>query len=149
MKRLSMKRKLKILYSLPHPADRLGSQGAGHVVRATALLDALQSLGHEVIRLEASTSSEAKLSVNLYRKLIRNIIPRVIALKMRDAGRIRYSKKYASRLIEKAKEIQPDLILETHIAFSLAGKIASETMGIPLVLDDCSPAWEEEQQYSV
>ncbi len=144
-----MKRKLKILYSLPHPADRLGNQGAGHVVRATALLDALQSLGHEVIRLEASTSSEAKLSVHLYRKLIRNIIPKAIALKMRDAARIRYGKKYALRLIEKAKEIQPDLILETHIAFSLAGKIASETLGIPLVLDDCSPAWEEEQQYSV
>jgi spore coat polysaccharide biosynthesis predicted glycosyltransferase SpsG len=79
MKRLSMEKKLKILYSLPHPADRLGNQGAGHVVRATALLDALESLGHEVIRLEASTSSEAKLSVNLYRKLIRNIIPRFIA----------------------------------------------------------------------
>lgn len=144
-----MKRKLKILYSLPHPADRLGSQGAGHVVRATALLDALQALGHEVIRLEASTTSNVKFSVNLYRKLIRNIVPRTIALKMRDAARIRHGKKYALRLIDKAKDIQPDLILETHIAFSLAGKIASETMGIPLVLDDCSPAWEEEQQYSV
>lgn len=144
-----MGRKLKILYSLPHPADRLGSEGAGHVVRATALLEALQSLGHEVIRIEAAASSDVKFYVNLYRKFIRRLLPRPLAMRMRDAARIRHGKNYAQRLIDAATNSHPDLILETHIAFSLAGKIAAEKLGLPLVLDDCSPAWEEEQQYGV
>ena len=144
-----MNKKLKILYSLPHPADRLGNQGAGHVIRATAILDALQKLGHEVIRIEAAANSETKLLVNLYRRFIRNLLPRSIAMRMRDAARIRHGRNYARKLIEMAGVHHPDLILETHIAFSLAGKIASSETGLPLVLDDCSPAWEEEQQYGV
>lgn len=140
---------MKILYSLPHPADRLGTQRAGHMIRATALLSALQNLGHEVIRVEAAASASTQLSVSMYRKLIRKFLPRSVAMRMRDRARIQHGKRYASHLIALARQNNPDLILETHIAFSLAGKIASEQTGIPLILDDCSPAWEEEQQYGV
>ncbi len=144
-----MNRKLKILYSLPHPADRLGNQSAGHVVRASAILDALQGLGHEVIRTEAAAKSDTKLLVNLYRRFVRNLLPPPVAMRMRDVARIRHGKNYAQSLVEAIRVHRPDLILETHIAFSLAGKIASAETGLPLVLDDCSPAWEEEQQYGV
>ena len=140
---------MKILYSFPHPADRLGSQGAGHVIRATALLNALEMLGNEVVRVEAASESRTRASVGVYRNLVRNLLPRHIAMKVRDLGRIRHGKRYAVRLLEAAQRNKPDLILETHIAFSLAGKIVSERTGVPLVLDDCSPAWEEEQQYGV
>jgi glycosyltransferase involved in cell wall biosynthesis len=140
---------MKILYSLPHPADRLVTQRAGHVIRAKALLDALQTLGHDVIRIEAAANSRAAFSVGIYRGLIRKLLPRSIAMRLRDRGRIQHGRRYAERLIEAAHQHRPDLILETHIAFSLAGKIASERTGIPLILDDCSPAWEEEQQYGV
>lgn len=144
-----MNKKLRILYSLPHPADRLGHQGAGHVVRASAILEALQGLGHEVIRVEAATGTGVKFYVEIYRKYVRKILPSFIAMRMRDAARIRHGKNYAKRLIQTAELHRPDLILETHVAFSLAGKLASEYLGLPLILDDCSPAWEEEQQYGV
>ncbi len=140
---------MKILYSLPHPADRLGTQRAGHVIRASALLDALNRLGHEVIRIEAATGSGSAISVGIYRNLVRRLLPRFIAMRLRDSARIRYSKSYAERLIHIALEQKPDVILETHIALSLAGKLASERLGIPLVLDDCSPSWEEEKMYGV
>ncbi len=140
---------MKILYSLPHPFDRLGAQRAGHVIRASALLDALSTLGHEVVRIEAAANSKSAISVGIYRNLVRKLLPQSVAMRLRDSARIQYGKTYAERLIQIALEQKPDLILETHIAFSLAGKIASERLGVPLVLDDCSPAWEEEQMYGV
>jgi glycosyltransferase involved in cell wall biosynthesis len=140
---------MKILYSLPHPADRLGTHQAGHVVRATALLAALKDIGNEIITLEAASVSNTKASVGIYRRLVKRILPRPIAMRIRDFARIRHGKEYARLLVEAIQKYQPDVILETHIAFSLAGKIASEQTGVPLVIDDCAPAWEEEQQYGV
>ena len=129
---------MKILYSLPHPADSLASGQAGHVIRATALLNALEGLGHTVQRVEAAAESSAKTSVSLYRNYVKKLLPRPLAMRMRDAMRL--------AIIERER---PDLILETHIAFSLAGALASQAAGVPLVLDDVAPSWEEEQQYGV
>jgi glycosyltransferase involved in cell wall biosynthesis len=140
---------MRILYSLPHPADRLDAQKAGHVIRANALLGALEKLGNEVIRIEAAAQKNTEVSVKLYRGILRRVLPRSIAIVLRDMARIRHGKKYAQKLIESVYRFKPDVILETHIAFSLAGKIASERTGVKLVLDDCAPAWEEEQQYGV
>ncbi len=136
---------MKILYSLPHPADRLGAEGAGHLVRASSLLNALRGLGHEIIQMEAAAAAPST-SVRAYRGIVKRFIPSRIAMLMRDWGRIQYGRQYGERLVQAASEHRPDVILETHIAFSLAGKIASQRTGIPLVLDDCAPAWEEEQQ---
>ncbi|MCC7445937.1 MAG: glycosyltransferase family 4 protein [Anaerolineae bacterium] len=140
---------MKIIYSLPHPADRLNSQQAGHVIRASAMLAALESLGHTIIQLEAATEQSTQTAVGLYRKVVKRMLPRPVAMRMRDTARISHGKRYANRLIEAIERTHPDVILETHIAFSLAGKIASEQTGVPLVLDDVAPAWEEEQQYGV
>lgn len=140
---------MKILYSLPHPSDRLGSQQAGHVIRATALLAALETLGNEVIHLQASTEQKTQAAVGIYRKMVKRMLPRPVAMRMRDTARIAHGRRYAQRLIEAVEQNRPDVILETHIAFSLAGKIASEQTGIPLILDDVAPAWEEEQEYGV
>ena len=140
---------MKVVYSLPHPADRLTSERSGHVVRANAVLDALAEMGHDIIRVEAAAAPSSQVAVSSYRRIIRKLMPRPIAMKMRDAGRVAYGKRFAARLIKEIEESLPDVILETHIAFTLAGRIASETTGIPLILDDVSPAWEEEQQYGV
>jgi glycosyltransferase involved in cell wall biosynthesis len=140
---------VKIIYSLPHPADRLGSAGAGHTVRATAVLDALEQLGHEVIRLEAATEGSTKAAVSFYRNVIKKLIPRPIAMRMRDTARIANSRRYAQRLIEKINDVKPNLVLETHIAFSLSAKLASESTGIPYMLDDVAPSWEEQKLYGV
>ena len=140
---------MKVLYSLPHPFDRLGTHQAGHVVRATNLINAMEECGITVIREEAAAAKSTKNSVGLYRRVIKNLLPKRLAMMMRDWARVKYSERYANRLIETIKLHKPDLILETHIAFSRAGKIASEKTGIPLVLDDCAPAWEEKQLYGV
>lgn len=140
---------MKILYSLPHPADSLASGQAGHVIRATALLNALEGLGHTVQRVEAAAESSAKTSVSLYRNYVKKLLPRPLAMRMRDAMRIRHGKGYAQKLLAIIERERPDLILETHIAFSLAGALASQAAGVPLVLDDVAPSWEEEQQYGV
>ncbi len=140
---------MKIVYSLPHPADRLDSQQAGHVIRARALLNALEGLHHQIVNVEAAAESSTKAAVGFYRNVVKKALPRPIAMRMRDAARVSNSRRYAARLIETIESARPDVILETHIAFSLAGKIASEQTGVPLVLDDVAPAWEEEQQYGV
>ncbi|PJF36731.1 MAG: hypothetical protein CUN49_03920 [Candidatus Thermofonsia Clade 1 bacterium] len=140
---------MNILYSLPHPADSLASAQAGHVIRATALLGALEALGHRVQRLEAAQSSGAKASVSLYRNYVKKLLPRPLAMRLRDRMRIRHGERYAQRLLASIEQARPDLILETHIAFSRAGMLASRASGVPLVLDDVAPAWEEEQQYGV
>lgn len=140
---------MKIVYSLPHPADKLKSEQAGHTIRASAMLGALEKLGHEIVRVEAASSGQSQAAVNVYRKVFKKLLPRPIAMRMRDMARVKYSRGYAQRLLKVIEEHQPDVILETHIAFSLAGKIASEQTGLPLVLDDVAPSWEEETEYGV
>lgn len=140
---------MKILYSLPHPADHLDSGQAGHTVRARALLAALETLGATIVRVEAAASSESQTAVSAYRRIVRHWLPRPLALRLRDLARVTYSRRYAARLIEAARQHQPEVILETHIAFSLAGMLAAQHTGLPLALDDVAPPWEEEALYGV
>ncbi|MFC1959486.1 glycosyltransferase family 4 protein [Chloroflexota bacterium] len=140
---------MKILYSLPHPADTLQSEQAGHTVRARAILTALEKLGNEIVMVEAAADQQTQKAVSTYRGLVKKFIPRPLAMRMRDAARIAYGRRYAARLLAAIEQHQPDVILETHIAFSEAGKIAAEQTGLPLILDDVAPSWEEEQQYGV
>lgn len=138
---------MKVLYSLPHPGDSLSVERAGHIGRANALLRGLEELGHDVVRVEASGAKPALAAVSAYRRILKDRIPRAIALPLRDAGRVRHGKRHAARLIELTREHRPDIILETHLAFMLSGCLASKATGIPLVVEDIAPAWEEERVY--
>lgn len=140
---------MKILYSLPHPADHLDSEQAGHTVRARALLAALETLGHTVIRVEAAASPQTQAAVSAYRRVVKRLLPRPLALRLRDRARVATSQRYAGRLIAAAQRERPEVILETHIAFSLAGMLTSQATGLPLALDDVAPPWEEELLYGV
>lgn len=138
---------MKILYSLPHPSDRLDVERAGNIIRANALLNALERLGHEVIRVQASTIvSGSGAAVNTYRDLIKRFMPRGIALRLRDAVRLAYTRMFAKHLVEAIDTHHPDLIIETTIGFSSAGAIASRRTGVPLVLDDLAPPLEEDKE---
>ncbi len=140
---------MKILYNLSHPGDRLDMQRAGHIVRANAILNGLESLGHTIVRVEAAADKESRIAVDTYQKIIKNRIPPSIALKLRDAGRVLQSRRYVHRLLELIDRHNPDCILETHVPFNLAGALASKEAGLPLFIDDVAPVWEEEQQYGV
>lgn len=139
---------MKILYSLPHPSHRLDTKGAGHTVRANAILGALEALGAEVIRDQAAQEG-SQAAAQTYRQLVKKLIPRPLAMQMRDRARVAFGKQYGERLTAAVQQHQPDVILQTHIAFSLSGQMASAATGVPLVLDDVAPSWEEQQQYGV
>ncbi|MFZ4829134.1 MAG: glycosyltransferase family 4 protein [Phototrophicaceae bacterium] len=142
---------MKIIYSLPHPYDRLDEEGAGHLVRARAMLNGLEANGHTVIRVQAAqaSGSASQAAVSTYRQVVKRFIPRPIAMQMRDRARVAFGKQYAETLTEIVQRERPDAILETHVAFSLGGTIASEVSGVPLVLDDYAPTQEELKAYGV
>lgn len=139
---------MKILYSLPHPAHRLDTEGAGHAVRAKAMLNALQAQGVTLV-IDQAAQEGSQSAAKTYRQVVKNLLPKPFAMRIRDRARVTFSHQYGARLAEAVREHKPDVILQTHIAFSVAGKIASEQSGVPLVLDDVAPSWEEQQQYGV
>lgn len=139
---------MKILYSLPHPSHRLDTEGAGHTVRANALIAALRDLGAEVI-IDQAAQEGSQAAAKTYRDVVKNMLPRPLAMRLRDRARVAFSHRYGERLTAAVREHQPDVILQTHIAFSVAGAVASEATGVPLVMDDVAPSWEEAQQYGV
>jgi glycosyltransferase involved in cell wall biosynthesis len=140
---------MKIVYSLSHPAHRLDSGAAGHTVRARALLGALERRGHEIVTMQAATDQATQSAVKTYHGLVKKLLPRPVAMRMRDMARVRFSRRYAQLLFDGLQQHRPDLILETHNGFAVAGKLASERSGLPLVLDDVAPSWEEEREFGV
>lgn len=140
---------MKILYSLAHPADTLASERAGHVVRASALLAALESLGHEVVRVEAASSSTSQVSVAVYRGVVKRLLPGRVARAVRDVGRLRHGRAHGRRLFRAFEESRPDVIVETYTPMNGGGAALSRRTGVPLVVDDLAPAWEDDVVYGV
>jgi glycosyltransferase involved in cell wall biosynthesis len=140
---------MKILYSLAHPADTLASERAGHVVRASALLAALESLGHEVVRVEAALNSTSQVSVAVYRRVVKRLLPGRVARAVRDVGRLRHGRAHGRRLFRTFEDSRPDVILETYTPMNSGGAALSRRTGVPLVVDDLAPAWEDDVVYGV
>ncbi len=140
---------MKILYCLPHPAHRLDSKEAGHIVRANAILDGLRKEGHEIVAVQAADSATTQAAINAHRGLIKRFLPRTLALCFKDIARIIFSRRFAARVIETIRKERPDCILETHVALTVAGLRASKATNCPLVIDDLAPWWEEEIEYGV
>jgi glycosyltransferase involved in cell wall biosynthesis len=140
---------MRILYSLAHPADTLASERAGHVVRAAALLTALESLGHEVVRVEAASSSTSQISVAAYRGVVKRVLPGRVARALRDVGRLRHGRAHGRRLLRAFAQARPDVIVETYSPMNNSGASVSRRTGAPLVIDDLAPAWEDDVVYGV
>lgn len=140
---------MKIVYSFPHPSDTLAGERAGHVIRANSLLRALEDLGHEVIRVEGARGQSTAAAVGTYRTLVRDVMPKRVAARVRDVGRIAHSRQFARQLQRVVADRRPDVILETEVVFATAGASASRRTSVPLVLDDVSPAWEAETHYGL
>jgi glycosyltransferase involved in cell wall biosynthesis len=135
---------VRIVQSFPHPSRDLDTDGSGQTVRARALRDALRAAGHDVVTVSrAGGGGGDRAVVDRYRggagrRLLGPVRPAV-----RDAGRIAYGLRNARRVAEAARDHRADAILETHIAFSLSGARAAAATGVPLVVDDLAPIWEE------
>ena len=140
---------MRILYSLAHPADTLASERAGHVVRASALLTALEAAGHEVVRVEAASSGESQVSVAVYRGVVKRLLPGRMARAVRDIGRVRHGRVHFRRLLKAYEDARSDVVLETYTPMNRAGATLSRRTGVPLVIDDLAPAWEDDVVYGV
>lgn len=140
---------MRIVYSLPHPADTLAGERAGHMIRAASLMEALEELGHEVVRVEAASAQGASVAVGTYRNVVRAVAPDAAARRLRDIGRIMHARSFMRRLDETVSQVQPDAIVETHVVFATAGASVSRRRGVPLLLDDVPPFHESETQFGV
>jgi glycosyltransferase involved in cell wall biosynthesis len=129
---------MRIVWSLPVRGERLGS-GRGDLVRAKKLIEALQAEGHEVRVVEYGTST----AVSAYRHILRDLLPHLPAMMIRDAGRWAASLGHARRVQSQACAFDSEAIVETQVGFSFSGALASRHTGLPMILDDCSPSHEE------
>jgi len=133
---------MNIAWSLPVRGERLDSSRSD-LVRARFLIDALRAQGHDVCVVEDAACSVAALRVRVYRHIVRRVAPRRIALVLRDIGRWLHARAHARRVAEAARQHRAEIIVETQVNFAGSGALAARETGLPLVLDDCTPASEE------
>lgn len=133
---------MRITWSVPIRGESAVST-RGDVLRARALIDALRADGHEVVVVEDANAPTARATVAAYRNVIRRILPGRIALVLRDLGRVLHARRHARRVAAAARAQRAELLIETQVHFSDSGALAARVVGIPLVLDDCSPPAEE------
>ena len=133
---------MRLIFSFPHPFDRLADERAGHVVRANAMIEGFRRLGHEVMVVEAAAAPATAGAVRAYRGAVRSLLPGSAALALRDGGRWVAGRRYGTRLAQIARTFAPDAIVETHIDFVASGAAAARAAGVPLILDDVSPIYE-------
>jgi glycosyltransferase involved in cell wall biosynthesis len=131
-----------IVWSLPVRGERLTSI-RGDLVRARSLIDALRADGHQVIVVEDAAQVGMQAAVFTYRSVIRSLLSRRIALVLRDLGRAAHGWLHGLRLAVTAWRTRADFIIETQVAYAVSGALAAWLTGIPLIVDDCSPAAEE------
>lgn len=133
---------VKIVWSLPVRAECLeGSRG--DLVRARHLVEALRSDGHDVTVVEEAARPGARITVSVFRSLVRRMLPRCPALMLRDLGRLWHGHLHGARVAAMARRREAQMIIETQVSFAPSGAIAATRTGLPLILDDCSPSSEE------
>lgn len=133
---------MKIVWSLPVRGEPLTSS-RGDLVRARHLIAAMRADGHEVIVVEDAAHAHTQAAVTTYRTWLRSCLPRRLTLVLRDVGRGLHGCVHAIHVASVARAAQANLLIETQVAYSASGALASRLTGIPFVLDDCSPSSEE------
>lgn len=133
---------MKITWSLTAPSESVDS-ARGDVVRARSLVQALRAEGHEVRLVAAGVARDTGVAVSAYRRGVRRLLPRTLALPLRDAGRLVVARAHARRVAAAALEQGADVLVETQMHLFPAGRLAARRAALPLVLDDCSPPIEE------
>jgi glycosyltransferase involved in cell wall biosynthesis len=134
---------MKITWSVPVPGEAMDS-GRGDLVRATNLISAVRDAGHEVVVVHAGSRPRTAAAVATYRSVFRRMLPGPVALAFRDLGRAAYARAHARRIASAARRQGADVIIETQVHLCDSGATAARACGLPLLLDDCSPASEEQ-----
>lgn len=134
---------MRIVQSFPHPSRDLDTDGSGQAVRARSLRDALRGLGHQVVTVTRDGDATDRAVVDRYRGGAATAVPQGLRLPVRDAGRLVYGWRHAARVADTVRRHAADVLVETHVAFSLSGARAAAATGVPLVIDDLAPIAEE------
>ena len=133
---------MRIVWSVPVRGERLDST-RGDMVRARSLIAGLRAIGHDVRVVEAAADAAGSAAVSAYRGTVKRLLPGYAALLLRDAGRWMHGRRHAARIVAACAEHRPDVLIETQVHGSDSGARAAAATGLPLILDDCSPASEE------
>ncbi|WP_037370998.1 glycosyltransferase family 4 protein, partial [Salipiger mucosus] len=137
---------MKVTWSIPAWGEGLGST-RGDMVRARHLIEALRRAGHVVQVVErasgAGASRTSAAMVAGYRGALRRMLPRPIALALRDISRQADSRAFGKKVARAAQDQGAEVIVETQMNCAVSGAVAARMTGLPLVLDDCSPSSEE------
>ncbi|MBW3534270.1 MAG: glycosyltransferase family 4 protein [Gemmatimonadetes bacterium] len=72
------------------------------------------------------------------------MLPRRVAWGLRDVGRLTLARAHGRRIAAVARQQGAHVLVETQVHGVPSGAVAARLTGLPLVLDDCSPADEEE-----
>lgn len=134
---------MKIIWSIPVWGETLSST-RGDIVRARHLVKALRDAGHDVRVVERGQGAGTGLMVAGYRGVLRRMLPRHLALILRDVSRFGNSLYFGRQLAKEARKYGADVIVETQMNGAASGATAARLCGLPLVLDDCSPTSEED-----
>lgn len=132
---------MKITWSVPVFSHELGS-GRGDLVRARGLVEALRSEGHEVRVVEARDRPGREAEESVYRKVVGPLLPGRARLALRDAAWWWRSRGHGRRVAAAANDQDADVLVETQVHGVVSGATAARSTGLPLVLDDVSPAAE-------
>jgi glycosyltransferase involved in cell wall biosynthesis len=135
---------VRIAWSLPVRGEHLTSS-RGDVVRARHLIEALRREGHDVIVIDDAAHGHTQAAVTTYRHWLRWWLPRPAAFILRDIGRVVHGCMHGAHVWAAVRATRADLIIETQVAYTLSGPLASRLTGTPLVFDDCSPSSEEHE----
>jgi glycosyltransferase involved in cell wall biosynthesis len=140
--------RVHVLFTNSHPSDRLCDERAGHIVRANALIAGLRRAGHDVTVVEAASGSGAQAAAAAYHGRAGRLPPRV-RLVARDTVRAVQSVLHGLRVAGAARRSHADVIVETHNTSSVAGALGALLSRRPLVLDDVTPAFEDDRYYEL
>ena len=135
---------MTVVWSLPVRGVRLTST-RGDVVRARHLIAALRADGHDVIVVDDASHGHTHAAVTTYRTWLRSWLPSRAAFILRDIGRIVHGCMHGVHVWAAGRAARADLIIETQVAYTVSGVLATRFLGVPLVLDDCSPSSEERE----
>lgn len=140
--------RVHVLFSNSHPSDRLCDERAGHIVRANALIAGLRRAGNDVTVVEAASGGGAQAAAAAYHGGAGRLPPRV-RLVARDTVRALQSVLHGVRVASAARRVRADVIVETHNTTSVAGALGALLSRRPLVLDDVTPAFEDDRYYEL
>jgi glycosyltransferase involved in cell wall biosynthesis len=120
------------------------SDSQGYATRILELVGGLVELGHEVFPLIAGDQKARQTAQQVYKRRVKRLVPLKIAQVIRELTLLFLDRQYYLYCQREVERVQPDVILERYSVFHRTGMWLATRFGLPLVLDDIAPLWEED-----